>query len=161
MSQRDYRVNLLFNADTSLALQNIQQLGTLLNSLTAKTPIGFETGSIKSAISDVQQLQIHLQNAVNVNTGKLDLSKFNRSLKMSKTSLSQYSASLISLGPAGQQAFARLATAISQAEVPMYRLSAKTKEFMTTLGNTAKWQIASCAIHGITGALSESIRYIE
>jgi hypothetical protein len=50
---------------------------------------------------------------VNVNTGKLDLSKFNTSLKMSKTTLDQFSASLISLGPAGQSAFIKLATAIS------------------------------------------------
>ena len=51
--------------------------------------------------------------------------------------------------------------AISQAEAPMYRLSAKTRDLLTTLGNTAKWQIASSAIHGITGAISESIQYIE
>jgi hypothetical protein len=45
---------------------------------------------------------MHLQNAVNTNTGKLDLSKFNTSLKMSKATLSQYSSSLLSLGPTGQ-----------------------------------------------------------
>jgi hypothetical protein len=36
---------------------------------------------------------------MNVNTGKLDLSRLNASLKMSKTSLNELSGSLLSLGP--------------------------------------------------------------
>jgi hypothetical protein len=39
----------------------------------------------------------------------------------------------------------------------MYRLSAKTRDLLKTFGNTLKWQVASSAIHGITGAISESI----
>jgi hypothetical protein len=39
----------------------------------------------------------------------------------------------------------------------MYRLSQKTREMFKTFANTAKWQLASTAIHGITSAVSESI----
>lgn len=154
------RINLIFGADTSLAQQNIQALGASLRQLSA-TPIGFDTGGINRAVADVKQLQIHLQNAVNVNTGKLDLTKLNASLKMSKTNLTQLSSSLLSLGPAGQQSFTQLAMAISQAEAPLYRFSAATRSLFKTFGNTLKWQLASSAIHGITGAISESISYIE
>jgi TP901 family phage tail tape measure protein len=51
--------------------------------------------------------------------------------------------------------------AISQAEVPAMRLGARTRELMTTLGNTIKWQLASTAIHGVSGAINEATSYIK
>lgn len=160
MAQRNVKVNLMFQADTTLAQQNIQQLSGLLNQI-SNAKIGFDSGGIQQAAQDAKQLQVHLQNALNQDTGKIDLSKLNASLKASNTSLTQLTGSLASCGPVGQQAFAKVAMAISQAEAPMFRLSAKTRDLLNTLGNTAKWQIASTAIHGITGAISESIQYVE
>ena len=160
MADKQYKVNLLFSSDTTLAQQNIQQLGTLLRSI-GNTKIGLDSGPIQQAAKDAQQLQIHLQNALNVNTGKLDLSKLNTSLKTSKTSLTQLTSSLNACGPAGQQAFAKIAMAISQAEAPMFRIGVKTKALFQTFANTAKWQLASTAIHGIASACSEGIGYIE
>ena len=45
---------------------------------------------------------MHLENAVNVNTGKLDLGKFNASLKAAGSDLSTLSANLRNVGPVGQ-----------------------------------------------------------
>jgi len=39
---------------------------------------------MNKAVEAAQSLQVHLQNAVNVDTGKLDLAKFNSSLKTSR-----------------------------------------------------------------------------
>jgi hypothetical protein len=44
---------------------------------------------------------VHLQNALNVNTGKLDLTKLNTSLRSAGTSLKQLTSSLTAAGPAG------------------------------------------------------------
>jgi len=57
------------------------------------------------------------------------------------------------LGPAGDQAFAKLARSIVQAEVPLKRTSGLLSEFKTTLMNTARWQISSSILHGFMGAL--------
>ena len=38
--QRNFKVNLLFQADTTAAMSNMQQLGQLLNTISAKTTIG-------------------------------------------------------------------------------------------------------------------------
>lgn len=160
MSAKNLQLNLLFNADTTNAQQNIQQLSKLLHQI-SDTKIGFNSGALSQAAKDAQALSGHLANAVNVNTGKLDLSKLNSSLTRAKTDLNSLTSSLQAAGPAGQQAFLKIAAAISQAEAPTMRMSASMKNLLTTLGNTVKWQIASSAIHGLTGAISESISYIE
>lgn len=94
-----------------------------------------------------------LQEATNVNTGKLDLSKFSESLKRSGMSLEQYRKSLMTLGPEGQKAFVNLATAISRAEVPLKRTSTLMQNLGVTLKNTIKWQLSSTAIHSFMGAI--------
>ena len=68
---QNVRVNIMFQADTTLAQQNIKALGQSLRTV-ANTKIGFNSGPIAQAAKDAQQLQVHLQNALNVNTGKLD-----------------------------------------------------------------------------------------
>jgi hypothetical protein len=64
-----------------------------------------------------------LQNGVNVDTGKLDLVKLNTSLKTAKTDLKTLTSSLREVGPEGQQAFIKIATAVASAETPMIRVN--------------------------------------
>lgn len=161
MANRNLNINLMFQADTTAAMSNIQQLGQLLHAISTKTTVGIDGGTLDQAVHSAQQLQVHLQNAVNVNTGKLDLSKLNSSLKTAGVSLNQLTSNLYAAGPAGQQAFVKIATAIASAETPMLRLNKRLKDFGTTLANTAKWQIASSAIHGISGEFSAAIRHAE
>lgn len=154
-------VNLLFQANTQAAISNLQSLGRELNHIATTTTIGVDDGPLQQASQAAQQLQVHLQNAVNVDTGKLDLVKLNNSLKVAKTDLKTLTSNLQSVGPAGQQAFIKVATAIASAEAPMMRVNKRLQEFGQTLLNTAKWQIASTAIHGVSGMLSEAVRHAE
>ena len=155
------KVNLLFGADTTAAMNNITRLGQLLNQISTKSTIGVNSGSLVEAVQAAQQLQIHLQNALNQNTGRLDLSKLNASLKSADTNLATLATKLRGVGTDGQQAFNRLAMAVSSAEVPMFNLGKRMNKFMETLGNTLRWQLASNLINGVSGALSGAVSHAE
>jgi DNA anti-recombination protein RmuC len=102
-----------------------------------------------------------LQEATNVNTGKLDLTKFSTSLAKSNTSLKQYAKSLEKLGPAGTDAFLSLSRAISNAEVPLMRINGKMRQLMTVMANTARWQISSSVLHGFFNTIRSAFTYAE
>ena len=159
--QQNIKINLLFDAQTAAAQTNIQQLSNLLHSISTTTTVGVDSGSLTQAVNAAQQLQIYLQKAVDVNTGKLDLTKLNSDLRASGQTLQNYAAQLTAVGPTGEQAFLRLASAISSAKVPMVQTNKVLKDFMQTLANTAKWQIASTAIHGIQGMLNSAVSHAK
>jgi hypothetical protein len=50
---------------------------------------------------------------------------------------------------------------VASAEAPMIRVNQRLKDFGVTLANTVKWQIASTAIHGISGMLTSAVRHAE
>ena len=161
MANKQIKVDLIFGADTSQAVNNINQLNQLLNIISKDTVIGVDNGSLSKAVSSARELQAHLAQAVNVDTGKLDLSKLNASLKSTGSTLQTLTNNLQAAGPAGQQAFIKVANAISQAQAPMFQLNGALKSFASTLMNTAKWQIASTAIHAVGGAMSEAVTHAK
>jgi len=63
---------------------------------------------LSSSVDAAMKLKIVLQEATNVNTGRLDLTKFQSSLKQSGMSLSTLKTELMALGPDGTRAFASL-----------------------------------------------------
>lgn len=160
-----YQVNLQFTADSKQAQQQLQNLQDQLNNLMAnsiKTDASLGISKdIQSAIQLTAQLKTQLQQATNVDTGKLDLSKFNQALKQGGVSLKEYQKNLSLLGPEGEKAFANLATSISQAELPLKRTNSLLKEFGTTLANTARWQISSSILHGFMGSLQTAYGYAQ
>ena len=83
-----------------------------------------EDSGITKASDAAQELQQHLQKAVNMDTGKLNLSAFNRSLQNANTDIAKLSSSLLEAGSAGSQAFMQLASAITSAEMPMKKMNA-------------------------------------
>ena len=105
MAHKDIKINLMFQADTNAAVANVQKLGVLLDNLATKTVVGVDSGPLQEASSAARSLQVHLQNALNVNTGKLDLTKLNSSLRSSDTNLSTLVNQLKMAGTTGQQAF--------------------------------------------------------
>ena len=161
MAGNSVKINLLFQADTTAAVANMQQLGKALNDISRNTTVGIDNGSLQKAVQSAQQLQVHLQNAVNVNTGKLDLNKLNTSLKSSGQNLQTLTANLQAAGPTGQQAFIKVANAVASAEAPMVKVNKRLKDFGTTLANTVKWQIASEAVHAISGMLTAAVTHAE
>lgn len=161
---KQLNVNIGFTADTSKAkaqLQDLQrQLTSLINNPTQRDHLGI-TKELREASVVAASLKTQLENATNVNTGRLDLGKFNQSLKESGYTISKISDALYELGPGGQKAFNDLAKAISVAEVPLKRTNALVAEFQTTLANTARWQISSSILHGTMGAMQSALGYAK
>ena len=121
---KQLNVSLAFTADTGQAKAQIQDLQSQLTKLaTLNKPNntnGFMmTSELKEAAKAAQDLKNKLQAATDVNTGKLNLDTLSQSLSKSGKSLETYRKALSNLGPAGDQAFASLATSIQKAEVPL------------------------------------------
>lgn len=161
---KQLNVNLSFTADTNKAKQQIQELQNALNQVT-KVPLELGqhnmTKELQEASIAAQQLKNHIQAAVNVDTGALDFSKLNASFKKSGVSMSEYAQKIAAIGPTGQKALSQLASAINQAEIPMRRTNVVLKDMMTTLKNTARWQLSSSMLHGFVGAVQSAYGYAE
>lgn len=156
--QINYQVN--FNANTTQVQTALQQLQASLKNISAK-PIAIDDGSLKNAVSSANELNKALTNAVNVNTGKLDISKFSQQLKKSGHDLNYHATQLKSLGADGQMAFLQLAKSIAMAEVPLRKHNALLSSMLVTLKNTAKWQISSSILTSFTSALSTAVNYAK
>ena len=153
---------LQFNADVRQAKREFESLSKILTDISTmhlKTPV--EDSTIKRAAAAAQELQRHLQSAVNVNTGKLNLNAFSHSLNEANTSVSQLSAALLEAGELGQRAFMQLSSAIAQTEVPLKKTNSLIRDWGTTLKNTVKWELSSTAIHGIESALAGAVSYAK
>lgn len=151
-----------FSADTSKLSSALKQLEVQLNKIaTGKISGNFGIEQIREASSAATQLGAHLKAAINVDTGKLDISKFARSLHSSDTTLSSLSASLTKIGPAGQVAFMNIARAITEAEMPLKRSNELMNKLWITMKNTVRWQITSGFLTGFTGAIGDAYRYAE
>lgn len=63
------------------------------------------------------------------------------------------------LGPTGQEAFLKVASAVASAELPIRRSNKLLTELWVTMKNTARWQLTSNALHGFQGALASAYGY--
>ena len=161
---KQLNVNLAFTADTSGAKQQIQALVAELNKLSSNAGVSKDlplTKEILEAQNAAKQLGQALEGALNVNTGKLDLTAFNQSLKQSGMTLDQYSSKLTMLGQNGDRAFLQVAQSIVNTQAPLRRSSKLLTEFATTLKNTARWQISSSILHGFMGAVQSAHGYAQ
>ena len=160
MADQNLRVNIQFNADNTQAKRSINDLSASLKQI-SQTEITIPNGSIDQAVKSANQLHQALAQAVNVDTGRLDFTKLQSSLKSLGTDLTSVSANLISLGPQGQQAFNSLVRAIGTAQAPITRLNKTFIEFGKTLVNTIHWQVASSLVHGFIGVVQQAVGYIS
>ena len=162
MAGKRIEVQLGINADVSAAKKSINDLQNALNNLhKIQSQRGFQDFGINKAVESAHALEVSLNRALNVQTGKLDLSKFSSSLKEAGTSLHELNTSLLSAGSAGQQVFLSLASSISQAEVPLKRTSRLVQEFSRTLKNTISYQLSASMFNAVTGALSDAVSYTK
>lgn len=152
-----------FSADTSKLSSALKQLEAQLNNIAIgkNTPAGTLTTQIQQASKAALELNSYLNKSINVDTGKLDLSAFSKALALGKTDLQTLRANLIQIGPAGQEAFASLARAIGQAEMPLRRSNELIDKLWITMKNTVRWQITSGLLTGFTGAIGDAVRYAE
>lgn len=162
MAGNRQQFTLQFNADTTQAKKAIQDLNDSLQNLQkAQSNSGFADLGINKAVESAKELSTHLNKALNVNTGKLNLSTFQNSLQASNTSLKSLTNDLLKAGTVGQQAFLAMAGAIAQAEVPLRQTNKTIKDLAQSLKNTIKWEISSTTVHSLESALSGAVSYVK
>lgn len=146
------------DADTSKLEASLQKAYESLSKIGNSQQI---TTNLQKASFSALELANNLSKAINQDTGKLDLSVFNDNLKRSGQTLNSYYDQLVQLGPAGQDAFLQVASAVVQAELPIKRTSKLLDSLWITMKNTMRWQLTSSALHGFTGALEQAYGYAK
>lgn len=144
------------NADTSKFEASLQEAVTSLQALGTKSQV---VPTLQKASTAALDLAKNLQSAVNTNMGKLDLSVFNKKLEDSGQSLRSYYNQMVQLGPAGTEAFLKVASSITQAELPLRRTNTLMNELWVTMKNTMRWQLTSSVLHGFVGSLEQAYGY--
>lgn len=164
-ANNQYTISLKFSADASQAKKDINNLVNELNQLAIKSQkIALNGGlsdQFRQAAKEVTNFTALLQNAVNINTGKLDLSKLDMSLKKSNLSLEKVATSFKGLGNDGVKAFSNVVNQINAAEVPIKKTNAMVDKMWTSLKNAVNWQISSSAIHAMVGGIQTAYNYAE
>ena len=161
MADQQRKVSLIFEANTNQAKQDINNLFAALQRVQAMPSTLIDPTNIKNASQAALELQGHLQRAVNVDTGKLDLSRFSASLTAANTSLDKYKRTLVDSGPAGENAFKQVMRGINSAETSTIRLTKGMRDFVNTMKNTVKWQFSSSLMHGFMGAVQSAYGYAK
>ena len=161
MADQQRKVSLIFEANASQAKNEINGLVQSLQKIQSMPRSLIDPTGIKEASKAAMELQGHIQKAVNVDTGKLDLSRFATSLASSGKSLDHYRDTLMRIGPEGSAAFRSVLSSINNAEVSTVRLTKGMRDFLTTMKNTAKWQISSSIMHGLIGGLQSAWGYAQ
>lgn len=159
MATRKIQVDLTFNADTSAAKKQIENLQQSLNKV-ASTPLDKNMG-LENLTSQAIALKVALNNATNVNTGKLNFKQFEQELAASRINLKQFASDLTKLGPEGQKVMLDLASAVRSAEAPFITLNGALKKLGTTFANTIRWQITASITTGMYSAFQGIIDYSE
>lgn len=164
MADKQLNMILKFQADTNQAKKEIVDLANTLRTVASMQVVDNNTidlNALQQGRQAASELLRHLQKAVNIDTGKLNLATFSSSLKTSGKTLKDYKNELEACGPAGQEAFQKVAISIATAENPVRRLNKTMQGFLTTLKNTAKWQLSSTMVHSFIGALQSAYGYAQ
>lgn len=164
MADKQLNMILKFQADTNQAKKEIVDLANTLRTVASIQAVNNNTidlNALQQGRQAASELLRHLQKAVNIDTGKLNLATFSSSLKTSGKTLKDYKNELEACGPAGQEAFQKVAISIATAENPVRHLNKTMQGFLTTLKNTAKWQLSSTIVHGFIGALQSAYGYAQ
>ena len=144
------------DADTSKLEASLNDAFSRLNRIGSQVNL---TTDLRNASQAALELSSHLNKAFNQQTGKFDLVTFNQSLSESGRTLESYANDLISIGPTGEQAFLKVATAITQAELPLRRTNKLFDQLWVTMKNTMRWQLTSSVLHGFVGVLEQAYDY--
>lgn len=167
MPSNDIQVNLRFNADISKAKASMNELQKSLDDIMGlKANQNLDTfGILESDLEKASQaaatLQINLQNAFNVRTGKIDFIKLNQSLKQSGMTAESLRNTFQAIGPAGQQAFMQLSQAIATSEIPLIRITDGMRRLGQAMINATRWQISSSVLHGLMSGISRAYGYAQ
>ena len=162
---KQINVKLGFDADTSQAKKQIQDLQKSLDSLLKVSSKGDSFDSLSKGVAEAQQSVLRLKNvldnSLNIDTGRLDLSKFNQQLNQSGLSIDKLATQMNSLGADGQKAFLNLANSIVTAQKPMMETNRLLDGMWTALKNTMRWQFSSSMLHGFMSSIQGAYGYAQ
>ena len=164
MSAKKIQFSLEFNADTKKAEQQIQKLQHALDSAISSSVQSKDLGltpRLEEARKSAMQLKIALNNAMNVDTGKLNLRKFSKELSSTGLSVQQLANHMKRLGPEGVEAFNQMANAIAAADTKLFSLQGGMKRLANTFMNTVRYQASAAAINAMTSAITNAISYTK
>lgn len=155
------RVSLNVDANVDSARKSLNSLQDSLRRIQTERIEIIDDIALKNASKAALDLQRHLQASVNVDTGKIDLTRFSQSLKQSGQNLEHFYNSFKAMGSTGEQAFLNLSKSIALSDAGMIRLGGRLDDFLKTLGKTAKWQISSNIFTGFEKVLSSAYGYAK
>lgn len=159
---KNINVNLQFTADTSAAKAQMQQLQQQLNNLANSAHLGQGLNTeLTEAKQNILGLKVALENATNVDTGKLNFNKFTNELKKGKITVDGLATTFKAMGNEGAEAFLQLGSQIAQSETKIFSLSEQMKKLGITMANTIRWQITSSITTGLMSAFQSTIDYAE
>lgn len=164
MARKRIDIDLSVNLSAKNAAQTLNDLKNNLASLStlSNVPIGSKiTAELSSASHAAGQLKLMLEQATNVNTGKLNLRTFEQSLRKSGLTLLDLQKQLQQLGPQGSQAFTQLASSVANANSSISTGSVLLEKFKKSLGNVITWNISSSVFNAITSSLQDSVSYVK
>ena len=162
MANKNYQVNLMFNANVSSAQKELQKLSDALQKA-YKTPNTnpMANAGLTEGLKTARELESILRSTVNMDTGKLNLTGFTNSLKNSNLSVEKIHKNLSAIGPVGEESFQLLAKSIANAETDTLSLNKKISNFLTNLKKVAQWEISSKAVHGLESMVSNAYHYAQ
>lgn len=163
MNSNRINVTLGFNADIGAAKANLKDLQNTLNEI---SNLKLEPGtnlnkSLQEAISSADILSQHLNAAMDVKTGNINVDKFAASISKSGQSVLQLSNNLLKAGMTGEKAFTQLQNGLTMANIRLTKSNSLLGEFAKTLANTVRWQISSTILHGFMGTLQSAYGYAQ
>ena len=162
MANKNYQVNLMFNANVSSAQKELQKLSDALQKAYKTTNTNpMANAGLTEGLKTARELESILRSTVNIDTGKLNLTGFTNSLKNSNLSVEKIYQDLTAIGPAGQESFQLLAKSIANAETDTLSLNKKITNFLGNLKKVAQWEISSKAIHGLESTISNAYHYAQ
>ena len=125
MANKKIQIDLVFNSDVTKAKAAMKELQNSLSNLATKSVSGDLkiTPQLQQASKSAMQLKIALQNATNVNTGKLNLNQFQVELKKTGKNIEDFAKDLAAMGPKGVEAFSQVTSAISSANTKIFNLN--------------------------------------
>lgn len=163
MNSNRINVTLGFNADVGAAKANLKDLQATLNEI---SNLKLEPGtnlnkSLQEAISSADILQQHLNAAMDVKTGNINVDKFTASVSKSSQSILQLGNNLLKAGMTGEKAFTQLQNGLTMANIKLTKSKNLLSEFSKTLANTVRWQISSTILHGFMGTIQRAYGYAQ
>ena len=120
---------------------------------------GIISNEFTKASAAAQQLQVHLSNATK--DGEFNINKFNSSLKASGSNVQTLTQHLTKAGAAGVQSFSGMANQIINAQAPIRATSALLTKMTDTLLTTARWQLSSNLLMGLTSSIKDAYNYTK